>query len=116
VALSESMEPHSLQRCPVVAGGLVSTYAFDGGCILPVGDAHAIVMPNERVLTTAGGSPRWYKDAKTWASAVNKAMPRAPGLRRAWRPPGSPVGPYVLVRMVGVPYQCGSNGHEGHTS
>jgi len=47
-----------LQRCPVVAGGLVSTYAFDGGCILPVGDAHAIVMPNERVLATAGGSPR----------------------------------------------------------
>jgi hypothetical protein len=34
-------------------------------------DAHAIVMPDGRVLITAGGSPRWYKGAKRWASAVN---------------------------------------------
>jgi hypothetical protein len=48
-------------------------------------DAHAIVMPNERVLTTAGGSPRWYKDAKTWASAVDEAM-----AAQAWFDAGQP--------------------------
>jgi hypothetical protein len=45
-------------------------------------DAHAIVMPNGRVPTTAGGSPRWYRDAKVWASAVDEAMAAEACLRR----------------------------------
>lgn len=65
-------------------------YIFYGGGILPIAlgivfdaDAHANAMPDGRVLTTLGGSARWYKDNKTWASAVNEA--RVPGTSRRRR-------------------------------
>jgi len=64
----------------------------DGGYILPIalgilfnGEAHAIAMPDGRVLTTAGSSPRWFKDAKAWSSAANEAM-----ASRAWHAAGVP--------------------------
>ena len=49
------------------------------------GEAHAMSLPDGRVISTAGGMPRWYKHAKTWASAVNE-VPAA----QAWFDAGQP--------------------------
>src|SRR5262245_58561175 len=82
-----------LSRWPVVGWRIIPDYGYgDSGGILPIAlgivfnaDLHAVSLPDGRVLTTAGGSPRWYKDAKTWASAVNEVM-----AARAWHAAGIP--------------------------
>ena len=76
-----------LSRWPVIGWGIVPHYGLGArGSILPIalgivfnGDDHTIAMPDGRVLTTAGGRPRWYRDGKSWASAVSEAM-----AERAW--------------------------------
>ena len=82
-----------LARWPVIGWAIVSAYGYgDGGCILPIAlgivfnaDAHAVSLPDGRTLTTAGGVARWYRDARTWASAVHEAM-----AVRAWHDVGVP--------------------------
>lgn len=76
-------------RWPVIAWGV--SYGYVDG-ILPIalgivfnGDQHAVAMPDGRVLTTIGGEPRWWKDGKAWADAVNAAM-----ASRAWQQAGVP--------------------------
>jgi hypothetical protein len=80
-----------VQRWPIIAWGLVPHYGYgDGGSIMPIalgivfdGDAHGIVMPDGRTLTTAGGMARWYRDSKVWASAVSEVR-----ALRAWHQAG----------------------------
>jgi hypothetical protein len=64
-------------RWPIIGWGIVPHYGYgDSGCILPVtlgivfnAEAHVIVTPDGRALSMADGTPRFYKDAKMWASA-----------------------------------------------